>query len=559
MIGKMLNDRYLILAEIGSGDITAVYKAMDTLLNREVAVKILHRQLASESVVEEFHRVARNLAGLSHPYITNTYASYRDGDTHYLVQELMADTVKNSRSFPLSSNEAVRTGVQICEALKYAHKTGLLHGHLVPGNIHYDLTGTVKLNDFSMATAVARISRGAVPLTMASVLYTSPEQIKGELPSEATDMYMVGVNLYEMICGKVPFHGDTAVKIAYDHLHEKPLSPRYNLSTIDEELDKLIDRLLDKEPARRYRTIELLLKALRDIFISGDAFASSPSDIADGTRDNDAFDDDEEEYTGNIRALRTGNRHKSTSSAGKIILLFGLILILFVLISKLPLNIFPAEVTMPDIRGKSIEEAEQILEDRKLRMKIVGEKYDNTYAADTVLSTEPVAGRIVRQNRLAFVIISKGIETVEVPDLYNKPYNSALRALSETGLAASKPEERYDAFIPKGYVAGQSPQPQSIVPKGSRIAVILSQGPEPEEEVFSEANGVKKSAVVNYKVPNDGKRHRIRVVVTDSQGERIYLDKFFQPGENVQQEITGFDEVSVNIYVDGRLVREETF
>ncbi|MDD4558867.1 MAG: PASTA domain-containing protein [bacterium] len=559
MTGKMLNDRYLILAEIGSGDITAVYKAMDTLLNREVAVKILHRQLASESVVEEFHRVARNLAGLSHPYITNTYASYRDGDIHYLVQELMAGTVKNSRTFPLFPNEAVRTGVQICEALKYAHKTGLLHGHLVPGNIHYDLTGTVKLNDFSMATAIARISRDAVPLTMAGVLYISPEQIKGELPSEASDMYMVGINLYEMVCGKVPFNGDTVVKIAYDHLHEKPLSPRYNLSMIDEELDKLIDRLLDKDPARRYRTVELLLKALRDIFIGGDTFTPSPSNITDGTKDNDAFDDDKEEYAGNLRTLRAGGRHKRPPSAGKIILLAGLILVLGVLISKLPLNIFPAEVTMPDVRGKSIREAEQILEDRKLHMKIVGEKYDNTYAVGTVLSTEPAAGRMVRQNRLVFVIISKGIETAEVPDLYNNPYDSALRALSEAGLTASKPEERYDAFIPKGYVAGQSPQPQSIVPKGSRIAIILSQGPEPEETVSSEAEGVKKSAVVNYQVPNDGKRHRIRVMVTDSQGERIYLDKLFQPGENVQQEITGFDEVSVNIYVDGRLVREETF
>ncbi|MDD3925524.1 MAG: PASTA domain-containing protein [bacterium] len=559
MIGKMLNDRYQILAEIGAGEVTAAYKATDTLLNREVAVKVLHRRLASESVVEEFHRIARDLANLSHPYVTNTYASYRDGDLHYLVQELMAGTARDGRALPVSPNEAVRIGIQICEALKYAHKSGMMHGHLVPGNIHRDAAGTVKLNDFSMAAAIARKSRGAVPLSVSSVLYTSPEQIKGELPGEAADLYAVGVNLYELVCGKTPFNGDTAVKIAYDHLHEKPLSLRYRIVTIDEDLDELISRLLDKDPARRYRAAEPLLKSLRDIYITGDAPASSSGDKTTSSPDKDADADDEDEYTRSFRVPRTAARRKRSSRTGKILILGGLLLALLIMTGKLPLNLFPAEVTMPDVSGKSIAETGRIFDDLKLRMKIVSEKYDGTYAAGTVISTEPVAGRTVRQNRLVFVVVSKGAETVNVPDLYNSPYDSALRALSEAGLSAGKSEERYDAFVAKGYVAGQSPQPLSRVPKGSRVSLILSSGPEPDTTVQPEVNGVKKSAVVNYQVIDDGKRHRVRIVVIDSQGERVYLDRFFQPGEMIQQEITGFDDISVKIYVDGEQTREETF
>lgn len=569
MTERLLNNRYLIRDEIGRGQVTIVYSARDTVLDRDVAVKVLRRELCTGTLPEYFHRSVRAMIELSHPYIINTYASHRQGDLHYLVQDLMPSNLRTLMPGHIRPKEAVKIGIQICEALKYAHRSAVVHGHLLPENILLDDEGTVRISDFGLAEAIRRQAGEAMPLSCLSSVYITPEQVRRDAPDEQSDIYSAGVILYELICARPPFRGETAVKISYEHIHEKPLSLRYASGMDDEDLDVLVMKALEKDPDRRFRHVDAMLRALRDVYVSGRSLlkTAAAARVPTSSTGYPSYAEDRGEEEGpmdNTTPRSALKRRRRPNPLGRFLLLAVLLIALLAMLGKLPLQIFPDEVSVPDIKGYSLADAERLLDETGLRIKVVSERYSNEYEAGEVISTEPAAGRKVRKQRLIFVVVSQGVETVTVPDLYNMTYQSAMRALKEMGFEAGKTEERYDTYIPKGLVSGQSPEPQTVVQKGARISLVISKGAEPEENGETaagenEQSMVKKSAVVMYTVPSDGKRHRIRIVVRDAEGEKTYLDRYHQPGEQIKQDITGFNDVRVTVYADDRIAKEESF
>lgn len=277
MIGRLLHKRYLIENRLGEGGMAVVYQARDQVLHRTVAVKVLREQFAGDSeFVERFRREALAAASLSHPNIVNVYDVGREGSIHFIVMEYVpGETLKNiiRREAPLSPLRVARIGRQVCEALAHAHEHGVIHRDIKPHNILITPDGRAKVTDFGIAhagTAATLTDNGTV---MGSVQYFSPEQATGRPSCPQSDLYAVGVVLYEMLTGRVPFVGDTAVAVALKHVHEAPRPPsRYN-PDIPPQLERVVLRALAKDKERRYHTAWEMAADLDAVARSGEAWA----------------------------------------------------------------------------------------------------------------------------------------------------------------------------------------------------------------------------------------------------------------------------------------------
>lgn len=266
MQGKKLGGRYEILGRIGGGGMAVVYKAIDSLLNRHVAIKVLNESLSNNSeFIRRFDREAQAAASLSHPNVVNVYDVGRDGYTHYIVMELVdGPTLKQHilDNGPLPVDEAVHIAVQICDGLSHAHENKIVHRDIKPHNILIGSNGRVKVTDFGIARAATSSTITQTGSVMGSVHYFSPEQARGGVVGEKSDIYSLGIVLYEMLTGELPFDGDSAISIALKHLQEKVVDPRELNPDIPENIVRIVMRALEKDPEMRYTSAKAMMQDL---------------------------------------------------------------------------------------------------------------------------------------------------------------------------------------------------------------------------------------------------------------------------------------------------------
>lgn len=488
--GKLLGNRYEILEKIGNGGMATVYKAKCHVLNRFVAVKILRDEFTTDAeFVRRFEIEAQAAASISHPNIVSVYDVGKDGSLYYIVMELVqGKTLKEiivGEGGPLPWKWSVNIAIQIASALEVAHKNNIVHRDIKPHNIIITEDGVAKVTDFGIAKAVSNSTITAFGTTIGSVHYFSPEHARGGYTDAKSDLYSLGVVMYEMLTGRVPFDADTPVSIALKHMQEEPIKPIDINPNIPEALNEIILKALKKDPNQRYQSATEMLTDLRRAqkdptgrFVLNNEYTNAPTQRMETIQTNNKEEKQEGKFKNFIK------KHKTLTFIITLILLFfislGGTMLYFDLTS-------PKEVILPNLVGKTQEEAES--EAKKIKVEIVygDEEYNSQYEVGQIIAQDPPYKEkyYIKEHSKIKLIVSKGIEKTKVPKVTGMTKDEAEEALKKANLKVEFVEETSQK-IEEGITTKQEIDPDTEVNAGDTIKVYVSIG-----------TGIKKVAVIS--------------------------------------------------------------
>lgn len=488
--GKLLGGRYEIVEKIGNGGMATVYKAVDKVLKRNVAVKILRDEFTTdEEFIKRFEVEAQSAARLTHPNIVSIYDVGVEDSLHYIVMELIqGKTLKEiivEERGPLPWKWSVNVAIQIASALETAHKNNIIHRDIKPHNIIITEDGIAKVTDFGIAKAVSNSTITAFGTTIGSVHYFSPEHARGGFTDAKSDLYSLGVVMYEMVTGKVPFDADTPVSVALKHMQEEPEEPIELNKHVPTAVNKIIMKALQKDTTLRYQSASEMLVDLRKSLKNpdGDFVEENEYDptaktqrlsteMYENFRDNP---DDKKKKKKDNKFVAFIKKHKALSIIVGLILLFALSLGGTLLV----LNITnPPEVAMPNVVGLSREEAQKQIEDANLVFEVSSEEYNKDVEEGHVISQDPsyMEGyNNVKEGSTVSVVISKGQETTTVPKVVGMEQEEAIKALEEANLKAEVVEET-SRRVEEGIVISQETEADSEAYAGDTVKIHVSIG-----------------------------------------------------------------------------------
>lgn len=504
MSGRLLAGRYELIEKIGEGGMAIVYKAKCRLLNRYVAIKVLRPEFTKdEQFIENFRRESQAAAGLSHPNIVSVYDVGQEGNIHFIVMELV-DGKPLSKLIEekgrLDYKEAIGIIRQVASALSLAHKNQIIHRDIKPHNILITNTGTAKLADFGIAKAVsASTIIGGNNKVMGSVHYFSPEQARGAYVDERSDIYSLGIVLYEMLTGKVPFDGDNPISIALMHINDPMPSITKELAGLPPQLEKIIMKATDKYQTNRYRTADEMIEELDNIeFITkvmgNRAFAVSEESYVDEEHSGQAASRNrEKERASEAEQRGTTDRkyERSTESAADskaekakklttvfIIAAAALLIIAGTIVLGNLLGWFgedAKEVEVPSFVGKSYEQAELMAQEVGLTLERGEDVYSPDQEEGKITSQIPTEGSKVSEGKLITVYVSKGKKDNVVPKIEGMDYKEANEYLKGFGfeLGIVKTETN---TLPENVIITQSIPSGTTAASGTKIDVTVSDG-----------------------------------------------------------------------------------
>lgn len=530
-IGMIIGDRYEILEKIGTGGMSDVYKAKDHKLNRFVATKVLKQEFSENAnFVSKFRIEAQAAAGLMHPNIVNVYDVGEENGIYYIVMELVEGiTLKKyiEKKARLSVKEAVSIAIQVSMGIEAAHNNHIIHRDIKPQNIIISKEGKVKVTDFGIAKAAT--SNTITSNVMGSVHYTSPEQARGGYSDEKSDIYSLGITLYEMLTGRVPFNGETTVAIAIKHIQEEMPSPRDYIPEIPVSVEQIVFKCCQKSPDRRYQSMGELIDDLKKALITPDedfVKVTDPDEEAStkfiSDRDmqqikrqserreymedtmrlrsqvEEEYDEDEEDgeyededyeedYDPKMERLTTILAIVAAVLIGGIILfLVGKTVGVFSFGDNKPteeesstaeqVETKVEQVEMINVIGMTMEEARAALLKLGLNPEVSYVESDSV-AEGIVISADISTSTKVDVNSTVVITVSAGIKGVEVPNVVGVSYAEAVTALDQKGFVATKMES-YSSEVEKGNVISQTPEAGSKAPSGSAVTVRVSLGAE---------------------------------------------------------------------------------
>ena len=487
MIGKILGNRYEITEKIAQGGMSVVYKALDLNLNRYDAVKVLKPEFSSnKDILDKFKQEANAVAFLSHPNIVNIYNVGSEDQIHYIVMEYVkGKTLKEviKAQGKLSVEETLNYSYQIARALESAHNSNIIHRDIKPQNIMLTKDGLIKVTDFGIAKHSDSVTITNSGKIIGSAHYFSPEQARGNMTDGRSDIYSLGIVMYEMVTGQVPFDAESPITIALKHMQEPLPSPRALNPSVSAGLEKVILKATEKNPIDRYQRIEDMMMDLRAL-MNGERLESKENINTDHTQvmnavvperktmRNDIYDDE-----------KPSNNKKKT-------LIIGLAMILVVVLGALigdavfsrgngnqPGEVSEEEVDIPEIMGLTKEEAEDALEMVGLVLEVTGTE-TSEQPENTVIKVIPEEGTTVKKGVTVSVVLSAGEEKLYVPDIKGSTVESAEIILGNNGFILGTTKEEFSETVPAGEIIGQDPLVNTSMPKGSAVNVVVSKGPE---------------------------------------------------------------------------------
>lgn len=499
MSSRILAGRYELIEKIGDGGMAVVYKARCRLLNRFVAIKILKPEFTKDvKIIESFRRESQSAASLSHPNIVNIYDVGREGNIHYIVMELiegyiLSDLIKEKGA--LEWRRAVEIAKQMATALSVAHKNNIIHRDVKPHNILITKTGTAKITDFGIAKAMdqgpATENTGTV---MGSVHYFSPEQARGGYVDEKSDIYSLGIVLFEMLTGKVPFDGENPVQVALKHINEEMPAPRSINPSIPESLEKVVLKATDKFQINRYATADEMLKALEDVEFDELLGNRKKEEVAAADTSVKTGEDAAEEEKSNAHKREKGSAGGNKGGNLKIKILA--VLLAFIVAIPLSFGIVKAfgaifgggggsakEFEVPDFRGMTYEQAQVMAEEFNLQIEKGDEVFSYDYGEGEISSQIPEHGTSVKKGKTVTVNISKGMKEGTVPKIEGLTFDSAVHMITKynfnVGTVTTQPSS-----LPKDIVISQSPEEGSEATPGSYISFVVSAGTQENEAIL---------------------------------------------------------------------------
>lgn len=505
---KLLAGRYELIEKIGDGGMAVVYKAKDRLLNRYVAVKILRPEFTRDAqFIESFRKESQAAAGLQHPNIVNVYDVGKEGNIYFIVMELidgrpLSDIIEENG--PLDYRNVIEIGKQVAAALSLAHKNHIIHRDVKPHNIMITKDGVAKLADFGIAKAISSstiVNKDEGGQVMGSVHYFSPEQARGKYVDEKSDVYSLGIVLYEMLTGEVPFDGDNPVEIALMHINEDIKPPSQIIDNVPPALEKIILKATDKYQTNRYENAEVMFEDLNNvdflskkigdnILMEGAARKKKPVKINDKNEEklNAIISDKGGKKSSKNKSKSSDEKSKFKKALPWIIALIALIIVGAVggyFLSSKFLDDDNKKIEVPSLKGITYDEASDELD--SLNLKI--EKGDDVYSAEIekgkIVSQSPIAKTKVKKGSKIKVNISKGKKAGLVPVLIGKTYNDAdiSATLSQYGFVLGNvtydESEKYD----EGIIINQTPSAGSTSRAGSAINIVVSKGKKEKSKV----------------------------------------------------------------------------
>lgn len=529
--GVLISGRYQIMGRIGTGGMADVYKAMDQKLNRYVAMKVLKREFRKDELfVTKFKTEAQSAAGLTHANIVNVYDVGEDRGLYYIVMELVEGiTLKDyiKKKGQLTSKEVISIAVQVCSGIEEAHAHNIVHRDIKPQNIMISKEGKVKVTDFGIAKATSSntISTNA----MGSVHYTSPEQARGGFSDVKSDIYSLGITMYEMITGELPFDGDSTVSIALKHLQEDITPPSEINEDIPYSLEQIILKCTQKSPDRRYASVTALERDLRrslsdpegdfvvippfrsvadTVMITPEEMSRIQSAAGRGKRYEDDYDDDydydedtydehEEERRKERRPMTTPKGKEIDPKMAKVMRILTIVVavifisILVFVVGKATgiFNFFPEggiikeneENKVPDLVGTKLEDAEAEYAERFV-IKVLKEELSDKYPEGYIIDQKTAEGTVVPEGTIIQVVVSSGLKgkEIEIPDIMNKKEDDAIKMLVDAGFKEGNidVQTKGDDETDLGKVCGTYPEVGTMWAEDGKIVIYISEGPE---------------------------------------------------------------------------------
>lgn len=614
VIGRLLGNRYEILEKMGTGGMAVVYRARCTLLNRIVAVKVLRDEYTSDAdFVRRFRQEAQAVASLSHPNIVSVYDVGAEDGIHYIVMEYVSgQNLKEliREQAPFSPARAADIASQIATALEHAHENNIVHRDIKPHNILITRNGTVKVTDFGIARAVSAATVTRTGTIIGSVHYFSPEQARGEPTGIKSDIYSLGVVLYEMLTGRVPFEGESPIGVALKHIQSEPAPVAAVNPSVPGIMSRIVQKAMAKNPEFRYETAGELnrdLQAFLSLSRTAELDDDAPTQLITDLEESDIFREGQR--------TRSKKRRKKVRPVGWILLAVLVLGLLGVGGYVLWPALFPAETTVPDLYGLTTDEAYDLLRERGLEMKIEGRRDSDKLEEGRILSQDPGANSTVRQGRVVQVVVSSGPTLSKIPLVVNKPIRDARIELQNAGFEplADPDDYIYHETIPKDIVIDLEPAAGSLQPQRTQVRLTVSKGPEPKQIIMPDLRGMTKTEAleaiqaanllpgpvheeestdyvsgqvieqnpaanspvmegtevtltvskgpgpapqtvgVRIHVPRDGQDHVVRVVVSDGRGtNQVYIGTHAS-GEIVRRDVTFYGKGKILFYIDDQL------
>ena len=543
--GRLLGNRYEIIEKIGSGGMATVYKAKCHVLNRYVAIKILRDEFTTdEEFIKRFEVEAQSAASITHPNIVSVYDVGVDGNLYYIVMELIkGKTLKEiivEEKGPLPWKWSVNIAIQIASALEVAHRNHIIHRDIKPHNIIITEDGVAKVTDFGIAKAVSNSTITAFGTTIGSVHYFSPEHARGGFTDEKSDLYSLGVVMYEMLTGKVPFDADTPVSVALKHMQEEPIPAKNINPNIPSAVNDVIMKALKKDSTLRYQSAtEMLIDLKRALKDPNGDFVDNKEYSRDFPTQRISTINDEETPRNANKNKKKQNKFVMFVKKHKVFSTIMGLIILFIISISATIGISnatrPKEVQIPNLVGMTADEAKALLDKEKIKYVEDSQEYNTEYEAGKIISQNPpyVENRKIKQNTEIKVVISLGTETTKVPKLKGLTKQEAEEAAKEAKIKLEFAEET-SKTVEAGVIIKQDVDEGKEVNAGDTVKVSISTG-----------TGIKQVVVssVLYKEEAEAKKileqAGLTVVVEygedSSRGNGVVMSQSIKSGEKVDE------------------------
>lgn len=510
----ILNNRYEIIRPVGSGGMAEVFLAHDNLLDRNVAVKMLRDQfLADKELLEQFRREAKSAARLIHPYIINIYDVVSEGDIQYIIMEYVDGvTLKEYlKEHKLPLNAVLEIAVRLADALQHAHSRNIIHCDIKPQNILIDKYLNPKITDFGIAKMISNQTTVYTAAVMGSVHYISPEQAVGGKITASSDVYSLGIVLFEMLTGQVPFTGNTAVSVAMMHA-EKPVPSLSDfMDEVPEGLQQIIDKALAKKTEDRYQNADELRRDLLDLKMklypfSSDEYKKDMQAVVPENSYSAAKETAEDDYGATMimkpvrstssefetevqeetrqelpeqeaddMPLSRAKKTKKKWNFTKILVYMTVAVVALSVIAHFIFNRNREVLPVPDVVNMTVVEAQAALEEKGFEVELE-ERYGNAVKPGTVMEQSPKAGEKRKQGSTIYLTISKGAELKTVPEIIGMSLSKAENLLKDEGYTIGKITKKFDSSKTVGIVLEQFPKAMDKAPKGSKINLVVNEG-----------------------------------------------------------------------------------
>lgn len=588
--GRLIGERYEIISLVGSGGMADVYNAVDNRLGRQVAIKVLKEEYSQDkNFVSKFRAEAQAAAVLSHPNIVNVYDVGEDEGLHYIVMELVEGiTLKKfiERKGKLELKEAVGIAIQIAQGMEAAHSNHIIHRDIKPQNIIISKEGKVKVTDFGIAKA-ATSNTIAAGQAVGSVHYISPEQARGGYSDEKSDIYSLGVTLYEMISGKMPFAADNTVSVALLHINEEAVPLRELDPEVPVSIEKIVQKCMQKKPERRYLTATELIADLKKAIAEpeGDYVNFSQAAVTDSPTINISGEELETIKKGrynntnragepvkkreprNIRELPEDDEETIDPKMEKLILFGGIAAIVILAIVVIVLlvkgfNLFggkggdsslisnsqsqaaspssiasetaskSAVITVPALKGRTRAEAISILSDAGITNYKFESESSREFEKETVMDVKPAEGSEIKKDDEVIITVSKGEDTSSVPDIRNATKDSAIATLEGLKFVV-KVEEKASDTVDEGSVIDTIPAIGSAAKEGDTITILVSTGPENKQTLVPNVVGKSEADATNA-LSSAGFKASIAYKEDDSVKKGLVISQSIPGGNEAQ-------------------------